>query len=86
MVTREVLTLRYFGDCSYRDIAQDRARTEYELEFRADLGDAMVEVSEARLRVARVAYGAALAWARLNMLTGQALEPPPGGPPVSVSQ
>ncbi len=58
----------------YRDLYLDRARTEYAMELRTDLGDSMVRWSEARLREARTEFALALAWARLRALTGGALE------------
>lgn len=53
----------------FRDLELDQKRTEYELEFTSDLGDAMVRFSEVRLQQARNEYELALAWARLAMLT-----------------
>lgn len=60
----------------YRDLSLDRIRALYELEVRADLGEAMVEVSEVRLKTAEVEYGSALAWARLDTLVGRLEEGP----------
>jgi outer membrane protein TolC len=54
----------------WQDLRLDRNRTLYEMEFDADLGDAMVGQSEARLRAAQNQYALALAWARLQALTG----------------
>ncbi|MFN2337823.1 MAG: TolC family protein [Gammaproteobacteria bacterium] len=56
-------------DTEFRDLELDQKRTEYEMEFTSDLGDAMVRFSEMRLRQARNEYELALAWARLAMLT-----------------
>jgi outer membrane protein TolC len=56
-------------DTEFRDLELDRKRTEYEMEFTSDLGDAMVRFSEVRLQQARNEYELALAWARLAMLT-----------------
>lgn len=56
-------------DTEFRDLELDQKRTEYELEFTSDLGDAMVRFSEVRLQQARNEYELALAWARLAMLT-----------------
>ena len=39
--------------------------------MRADLGDAMVQISESALRSARVDFELALAWARIHGLTGR---------------
>ena len=60
----------------FRDLSLDQVRALYELEVRADLGEAMVEISEARLRAAEVRYGSALAWARLDALAGRPGEGP----------
>ena len=48
----------------------DRSRTLYELEFKADLGDAMVRLTEAESATLRADYEMVLAWARLDALTG----------------
>lgn len=55
----------------YRDFYLDRSRALYEHEVRADLGDAMVQVSESALRNARADFELALAWARIHGLTGR---------------
>jgi outer membrane protein TolC len=55
----------------YRDMSLDQARTIYEQGLRAYLGGALVEYSEARLRLAETRYAIALAWARLDALTGE---------------
>ena len=55
----------------YRDYHLDRSRALYEHEAHADLGDAMVQISESALRSARVDFGLALAWARIHGLTGR---------------
>ncbi len=59
---------------AYRDLYLDRSRALYELEVKADLGDAMVRASEARLHTAQTEYGLALTWARLDALTGAPLD------------
>jgi len=63
---------RAFGD--YRALYLDRSRARYEQEMQTDLGDAMVELSEARLRSARVRFERAMAWARLRALGGAPAE------------
>ena len=55
----------------YRDFYLDRSRALYEHEVRADLGDAMVQISESALRNARADFELALAWARIHGLTGR---------------
>ena len=58
---------------SYRDLYLDRSRGLYELDIRTDLGDAMVEFSSARFQSAKTSFSLALAWARLDALTGRPL-------------
>lgn len=55
----------------FREIDLDRSRTLYEMEVQADLGDAMVQISEVRLRRYEVLFNIALAWARLDVLRGR---------------
>lgn len=55
----------------YSDLYLDRSRTIYEQGLRAHLGDALVRYSEARLRHAQTRYALALAWARLDAMTGR---------------
>lgn len=55
----------------YRDMSLDQARTIYEQGLRAYLGSALVDYSVARLRLAETKYFLALAWARLDALTGE---------------
>ena len=57
----------------YRELYLDRSRALYEMEFNADLGDAMVESSAARLHQAELDYRLLLNWARLNALRGRDL-------------
>jgi outer membrane protein TolC len=65
----------------YRDLYLDRSRALYEMEVTTDLGDSMVEISEAQHRVAEVEYNIALAWARMDALLGRlvTLQPHPAG-------
>ncbi len=58
---------------SYRDLYLDRSRAEYELEFRSDLGDAMVEFSRARTEHMRALYAFELAYYQLQTLVGPSL-------------
>jgi outer membrane protein TolC len=55
----------------YRELYLDKSRTLYETEVQSDLGDAMVEITEARLKKAMVEYQLAIEWAKLQALTGQ---------------
>ncbi len=57
----------------YQEMRLDRNRTLYEMEYTADLGDAMVGQSEVRLREAETEYAIALHWARLEALAGAPL-------------
>ncbi|MDR3391755.1 MAG: TolC family protein [Sulfuriferula sp.] len=56
---------------SYRDIALDRSRAEYELELKTTLGDSMAQTMVAQQRARSVEYRLALAVARLSALTGE---------------
>lgn len=58
-----------FGD--YREFYMDRSRALYELEVKTDLGDAMIQISELRLRHARQQFEMALLLAQLNFLAGE---------------
>lgn len=57
----------------YRDKALDRARAEYELEMRTNLGVTMAETQAAAIRASEVEYRLALALARLEALVGRPL-------------
>ncbi len=54
----------------YREIYLDRSRALYELNVRSDLGNAMVETSQARLETARSEFALAVAWATIDALAG----------------
>lgn len=56
---------------SYEEVALDQSRALYELEIKADLGKAMVRVSEAEYQVKQTDYEMAIAWERLKLLTGE---------------
>jgi len=58
----------------YRDLKLDQSRALYELEARATLGDAMIGVTDAQWRAARVNFKLALAWAQLKALSGELVE------------
>lgn len=78
-VAREAARVRL----NYRDLYLDRSRALYELEVRTDLGDAMTQVSEAQWAAAEAEFRTALAWARLDALTGRTVaagDPPPVTP------
>jgi outer membrane protein TolC len=59
---------------AYRDQSLERARAEYELELKTNLGTGMAEIQAARLRRKSVDYQLALAWEKLNGLLGQPVE------------
>lgn len=62
----------------YRDWALERARAEYELELKTNLGSSMAETQMAQLRSKQVEYRLALALARLEALSGGSLPPVEG--------
>lgn len=62
----------------YRDWALERARAEYELELKTNLGTSMAQTQAALLRRKQVEYRLALALARLEALAGGSLPPVEG--------
>lgn len=58
----------------YRDLALERARGQYEVELKSNLGDSMAATMAAKLRERKTEYQLALAFARLEALLGQELE------------
>lgn len=56
---------------SFRDLALDRARTEYQLEFKADLGDSMVEYSNSRMLTYQARYALEMSWIKMEKLLGR---------------
>lgn len=59
---------------AYRDLALERARAEYEMELRTNLGFAMADTQAAAIRRQQVEYRLALALARLEALVGEPLD------------
>lgn len=57
-------------EAQFRDLALERARGQYEMEFRTNLGDAMAKTMEAKLKQKSVEYRLALALARIEALIG----------------
>ena len=55
----------------YRELYMDRSRALYDLEVKTDLGDAMIQISEAHLRDARQRFELSLLLAQLNLLAGE---------------
>ena len=53
---------------NYRAYYQDRSRAMYEMEMRADFGDAQTAVAEAILDMIRVEFQQAMRWARFDAL------------------
>ncbi|WP_126453937.1 TolC family protein [Sulfuriflexus mobilis] len=56
---------------NYRELYLDQRRALYELETEANLGDAMVQISEAQRYMAETRFKTAMAWARLDALLGK---------------
>ncbi|MCS6785593.1 MAG: TolC family protein [Thiobacillaceae bacterium] len=63
-----------------RELALERARAEYELELRTNLGTSMAQTQYARLRQKAAEYRLALAWERLAALVGRPLDSLEGSP------
>lgn len=59
----------------YRELYLDRSRALYELEVSTDLGDSMVQMTDARLRAMRTLYALSLSWAELDALLGRPVDP-----------
>ena len=59
----------------YRDLYMERSRALYEMEVSTDLGDSMVQMTDARLRATRTLYALSMAWAEVDALTGLAVDP-----------
>jgi outer membrane protein TolC len=58
----------------YRDLALERARGQYEVELKTNLGDSMAATMAAKLRERRTEYQLALAFARLEALLGRPVD------------
>jgi len=58
----------------FRELYQDRSRAYYEMEYRTDLGDSFIRVTEARVEKFKNNSALALVWMKLAMLTGVTLE------------
>jgi outer membrane protein TolC len=54
----------------YRELYLDRSRALYELEVKANLGDSMVKVTEAERQALLTDFNIALAWEKMDALTG----------------
>jgi len=60
---------------SYRELYLDRSRAMYEMEVSTDLGDSMVQMSDAHMRSMRTLFALSLSWAELDALLGRPVEP-----------
>lgn len=58
----------------YSELYLDRARAVYEMEVKSDLGDAMVQLSQASLQAAQTDFEIAMRWEKLSVLTQMTLE------------
>ena len=54
----------------YSDMTLDKSRAEYELEFKTDLGDSMVQFSDSRMKAFQARFALEMAWRKLETLTG----------------
>ena len=57
----------------YRDLYLDRSRTLYEMEVKADIGDAMAQQSDALLELMKTEYEIAMLWGAIDLLSGKSL-------------
>ncbi len=55
----------------YRDMYLDKSRAEYELEFKTNLGDAMVQFSTSRMKGYQARFALEMAWRKLEKLVGK---------------
>ena len=55
----------------YRDMYLDKSRAEYELEFKTDLGDSMVQFSTSRMQAYQARFALEMAWRKLEKLVGK---------------
>ncbi len=62
------------SELDYRELYLDRSRANYEMEVTADLGDAMVRMSDAQLGLIKNDFDTALAWEQLRALIGVDME------------
>jgi outer membrane protein TolC len=58
------------SELDYRELYLDRSRANYEMEVKADLGDAMVRLSDAQITLIKNDFDLALAWEQLRALLG----------------
>jgi outer membrane protein TolC len=72
------------SELEYRELYLDRSRANYEMEVKADLGDAMVRLSDAQMALTKANFDTELAWEQLHVLLG--VEPKRVGEAVRESQ
>lgn len=58
----------------FRELYQDRSRAYYEMEYRTDLGDSFIRVTEARVEKFKNNSALMLAWMEIAAITGVTLE------------
>ncbi|OYY74950.1 MAG: hypothetical protein B7Y40_03100 [Gammaproteobacteria bacterium 28-57-27] len=74
----DVLRKTVTGDkvrADYRDLYMERSRALYEMEVSTDLGDSMVQLTDAQMRATRTLYTLSMAWAELDVLLGRPVDP-----------
>ena len=59
---------------AFRDLYLDRARAIYDMEVQISLGDAMTRLTEAQWLATKADFEFALAWARIEALTGKLID------------
>jgi outer membrane protein TolC len=67
-------SLRLTGELinqDYRDMYLDKSRAEYDLEFKTNLGDAMVQYSTSRMKGYQARFALEMAWRKLEKLVGK---------------
>ncbi len=55
----------------YRDMILDKSRAEYELEFKTDLGNSMVQFSDSRMKAYQARFALEIAWRKLGKMLGK---------------
>ncbi len=78
-LVQELETLKVRRDAAkqrvaFRDLYLDRARALYEMEVQTSLGDALTRLTEAQWLAAKADFELALAWAKVDALTGKLVQ------------
>lgn len=55
----------------YRDLYLDRSRAIYQMEVKADLGDAEAKIADAKYKIMKNRFAIAMAWARIEAVLGE---------------